>query len=74
MKITNAHRRNSQIHTHPATDSGVKHTLSLTCECQPDVELIGKTLVATHNMVGAGPDKWDIKVKNLWRFTLGGVQ
>jgi len=70
MKITKAHRDNCQIHTIPVSDSGIRHTVSLTCKCKPDVKLHRKTLVANHNMVGNGPDDWALKTKNFGAFTL----
>jgi len=36
MKVTKAHRLNCQVHTYPVKDSGIRHTVSLTCKCKPE--------------------------------------
>lgn len=74
MKVTKAHRLNCQIHTYPVEDSGIRHTVSLTCKCKPNIELVAKTIVAVHNMVGSGPDKWNVETRNLSVFTLEETQ
>ena len=70
MKITKAHRINFQIHTIPVSDSGIRHTESLTCKCHPVITLHNKTLIADHNMIGDGPDEWTLCTKNFGVFTL----
>jgi hypothetical protein len=74
MKITKAHKDNCQIHTIPVYDSGMKHSQTLTCKCQPDIQLHRRTLVVNHNMMGNGPDDWTLKTKNFGAFTLEVAQ
>jgi len=74
MKITKEHRANFQIHTIPVSDSGMKHTESMTCKCKPTIALHNKTFIVDHNMVGNGPDDWTIHTKNFGSFTLEETQ
>lgn len=43
----------------PCEDSGLAHTLTATCTCNPKREFFMEGLdMLTHHMVGDGPDKW----------------
>jgi hypothetical protein len=48
------------IHIVPVQDSGLKHRRAKTCSCKPIAERLPLMDQYTHQMVGSGPDEWQL--------------
>ena len=64
MKITNKHHKNSQIHSIPNKDTGHEHEVTLTCECQPAIDIDNGHLLVEHKQVGKGDKLWRVQLVN----------
>ena len=61
MKITKQHQKNSQVHSIP--DDTFNHTVSLTCQCFPKLEIKNGHILVEHRRNSRGK-LWSLKLKN----------
>lgn len=73
MKITNKHKRNSQIHSIPHKDT-VEHTVALDCTCEPDLSMDNGHIIVEHLRFDPRGKKWDIRLANYGTKLLGGTK
>ncbi len=64
MQITNKHHKNSQIHSIPNKDTGVRHSIKLTCKCEPKISIDNGHLLVEHKQVGDGDGYWKVRTSN----------